>query len=293
MPEARCARLERRFRVMGFTLMAALTITVTLPFVSPAVAQTYGVTLSSLATRMTAVENKANTLDTDLGVVETKTASMSALTDPNTNHPTVRFTGVNVQIVNGLNATNGNPANPISPTGVVNGLGNLIIGYNELGNSQGETRSGSHNLVLGVRNTYTSFGGIVAGLDNSIQAGFASVLGGETNRATANFAVVQNGQTNTASGSPSSITGGSNNTTIGGLSVIVGGQFNATSVGISFGLLSTIIGGRSNGTSGTFSTVIGGQSNTATAQYSPVSGGQSRTASGNHDWVAGTLFQDN
>lgn len=55
--ERRCARLERRFRVIVFTLVAALIAAITLPFVSPAVAQTYGVTLSSLATRVTALEN--------------------------------------------------------------------------------------------------------------------------------------------------------------------------------------------------------------------------------------------
>ena len=43
---------------------------------------------------------------------------------------TIRFSGVNVQIVNGLGATNGNPVNPFDPT--TNGLGNLIVGYNEL-----------------------------------------------------------------------------------------------------------------------------------------------------------------
>ena len=41
---------------------------------------------------------------------------------------TIRFTGVNVQIVNGLGATNGNPGDPRDDEQVVNGLGNLVVG---------------------------------------------------------------------------------------------------------------------------------------------------------------------
>ena len=69
---------------------------------------------------------------------------------------TIRFSEVNVQIVNGLGATNGNPGDPDSPIGMVNGLGNLIVGYNELlpvGPSNDHT--GSHNIVVGTDNNYT------------------------------------------------------------------------------------------------------------------------------------------
>ena len=45
---------------------------------------------------------------------------------------TIRISEVNVQIVNGLGATNGNPNFPDSNSGTVNGLGNLIVGYNEM-----------------------------------------------------------------------------------------------------------------------------------------------------------------
>src|SRR5205823_6585224 len=70
-----------------------------------------------------------------VGAVEQKTASISVLAadDPtNTSGAAaVRFTGVNVQIVNGLGATNGYPTNPfISDPALtqVNGAGNLILG---------------------------------------------------------------------------------------------------------------------------------------------------------------------
>jgi hypothetical protein len=55
------------------------------------------------------------------------------------------FSGVNVQIVDGSGDTSG-------PT---NGLGNLIIGYDE--NTTGVAHTGSHNLVLGSEHEYTSF----------------------------------------------------------------------------------------------------------------------------------------
>jgi hypothetical protein len=54
---------------------------------------------------------------------------------------TVQFSGVNVQIVNGLKLT-----------ATTNGAGNLVIGYDE---SFG-TQTGSHNLVLGTSQSYTS-----------------------------------------------------------------------------------------------------------------------------------------
>ncbi len=47
---------------------------------------------------------------------------------------TIRVSDVNVQIVNGLGATNGNPNDPanLDPTQIFsNGLGNLIVGYDE------------------------------------------------------------------------------------------------------------------------------------------------------------------
>ena len=48
---------------------------------------------------------------------------------------TIRVSGVNLQLVNGLEATNGHPADPtaIDPgLTTTNGVGNLIVGYNEV-----------------------------------------------------------------------------------------------------------------------------------------------------------------
>ena len=118
---------------------------------------------------------------------------------------TIRITGANLQIVNGLGATNGYPADPDSTDPaftMVNGTGNLIVGYNELGNplGGGDDRTGSHNIVFGHGNNHTSFGGIVGPHDSMISAPFASVSGGRSNTASGYWSSVSGGTNNTASG---------------------------------------------------------------------------------------------
>jgi hypothetical protein len=172
--------------------------------------------------------------------------------------PTVRFTGVNVQVVSGSGTTNG----------AVNGTGNLIVGYNE---NSADTKTGSHNLIVGPRHTYTSFGGLVAGYDNSITGVSASVSGGYNNTASAYASSVSGGVGNTASGSYSSVSGGLSNTASG---------------------LSSVSGGYNNTASAYASSVSGGAGNAASGSYSSVSGGQARSAPNAHDWVAGSYFSD-
>lgn len=60
-------------------------------------------------------------------------------------------------------------------TASTTGLGNLIIGYNR---NSGNT-TGTHNLVIGDGHGYTSFGGFVAGHNNTLASPYASVSGGE------------------------------------------------------------------------------------------------------------------
>src|SRR5262245_20784513 len=78
----------------------------------------------------------------------------------------ITISGANLRIVNGLGATN-----------TRNGLGNLIVGYNE--HRQGgtlfcgppplsDTRTGSHNVVVGEELNFSSFGGLVVGQCNDI-----------------------------------------------------------------------------------------------------------------------------
>src|SRR4030095_1329950 len=79
----------------------------------------------------------------------------------------VVITGANLRIVNGLGDTE-----------TTNGLGNLIVGYNEQRNDRfaPDVRTGSHSVVVGSRNNFSSFGGLVVGDFNEISGAFASVL---------------------------------------------------------------------------------------------------------------------
>lgn len=141
------------------------------------------------------------------------------------------FSGVNLQVVNGTGST----------TGEVNGLGNLIVGYDESRFSN-SVKTGSHNIIVGGNHNYSSFGGLVAGFENSIAGNYASVTGGSLN---------------VANGWRSSITGGRQNQTTGADASVNGGMYN-----LAEGANSTVVGGNSNTSTGVGSTVLGGE-NTA------------------------------
>jgi hypothetical protein len=222
--------------------------------------------------------------------------------------PEVVITGANLRIVNGLGTTD-----------TTNKLGNLIVGYNEPRNQPDspDVRTGSHNVVVGRRHNFTSFGGLVVGDFNEISGAFSSVSGGEVNTASNSWSSVCGGSGNTAAGEHSSVCGGEVNTADGLVSSISGGSRNtahgvASSVSggemgtadgffsavcggsgnTASGSFSAVCGGRNNTAAGTGSTVSGGNSNSASGEDSSVSGGHNRTALGEFDWVAGPLFAD-
>ena len=103
--------------------------------------------------------------------------------------------GVNLQLVNGMDDTE-----------TKNCLGNLIVGYNE-DQVDGEyspidaanDRTGSHNLIVGMEHTYSSYGGLVAGYANTISGNYSSVSGGGANTASGEFSSVSGGQNVTVS----------------------------------------------------------------------------------------------
>jgi hypothetical protein len=109
------------------------------------------------------------------------------------------FSGVNIHLVNGNQATDGTP----------NGRGNLIVGYNEAATTQtSNARNGSHNVIIGKNHSYTSFGGLVVGESNSITKPCAVVSGGFNNTASGKFSTVSGGQLNVSSGEYSTVSGG-------------------------------------------------------------------------------------
>ena len=92
--------------------------------------------------------------------------------------------------------------------GTINGKGNLIIGYNESRGGLSDVRTGSHNLIVGNQQNYSSYGGLVVGQINTISAPYSSVSGGYLNTASGEGSSVSGGSTNTASSWYSSVSGG-------------------------------------------------------------------------------------
>jgi hypothetical protein len=101
----------------------------------------------------------------------------------------VRITGANLRLLNGSGSTE-----------TTNGLGNLIVGYPEPRDREETRPTGSHNVVVGKQHQFSSFGGLVVGLQNEIRGAFAAVSGGVRNRAAGDFSSVSGGQHRTAEG---------------------------------------------------------------------------------------------
>ena len=97
-------------------------------------------------------------------------------------NPAAILTNVNVHIRNGNAATF-----------TTNGTGNLIIGYNETRGGGQDVRTGSHNLIIGRGNNYSSYGGQVVGYGNTTSGAYSSVSGGYYNIASATGSSVSGG----------------------------------------------------------------------------------------------------
>lgn len=226
---------------------------------------------ATLTAAVAALETENATLTAAVAALETENATLASQLDDILNsqvmaladyltitddpRPTILLSGVNLQIVNGLGST-----------ATSNGLGNLIVGYDEpnpngtpvcsLGervndeagcttdNGVWDTvhKRGSHYVVVGAEHNYSRYGGIVSGLRNNSLAPYASVTGGSANWALNFYASVTGGDGNRASGRSSSVSGGS--------------------------------------------------ATTASAVDSSVSGGISRQAAGPSNWAAGSLYEN-
>jgi hypothetical protein len=172
--------------------------------------------LTKLRAKVTSLTKQVAALQATLeGVSRTKHHGIATLT----------VSGENLQVVNGT----GNET-------TVNGLGNLILGYND--NPDALDRTGSHNLVIGNDNGYTSYGGVVAGYGNLISGMYASASGGFGNSATGDYSSVSGGTDNKASGTWATVIGGDNNVASGTEASITGGILNTAS-----GSGSSILGG--------------------------------------------------
>lgn len=261
-------------------------------------------TIATLQNKIDALTTRVDTLETDLAATSSQLADADArlaavesnsvldldgylLLDSSGTYAIARFTGVNVQIVNGTGIES-----------TINGLGNLIVGYDEPTTGLGfswcsdptqisqnfcelggdiwaeSQKSGSHNLIVGNRNSYTGYGGVVFGENNVINADGASVLGGSANMVRYLAGAIVGGNSNLVIGySGAAILGGLDNETNAAYSSVVGGEANVAS-----GSRSTVVGGFANSTG-------------AGATSAVVSGGSARAASGTNNWVAGSLLE--
>ena len=175
------------------------------------------------------LQEELNSLNADLGTfrnlkeyVRLVPGTMQGVRGPN-----LIFEGVNVHIRNKRFSTT-----------MVDGLGNLIIGYNEIGDEAGlfyppPVRKGSHNLIVGSGHAYSSSGGFVAGYRNTIGNSFSTVTGGFLNVANGEYSSVSGGLLNVAGGEFSAVSGGMQNDTPSFASSVAGGSYNESELMVS------------------------------------------------------------
>lgn len=250
--------------------------------------------LATVGARVAALEAEVDALQTTVATQGAEIDALQRLLAGVTRGPgpagndTLRFSGMNLQLVNGTGATDNG-----------NGLGNLILGYNapRAPAFPGEGRTGSHYLVVGDLHEYTGFGGIIAGLRNSATGGWASITGGSDNRAMGHLSSVTGGDHNTAEGELAWVGGGRHNAASGRWSSVSGGAGNVAegqaasafggSLGSALGQLTTVSGGRENQATQTGASAFGGEDNIAQAFRSAVFGGQGNLVVGEHAAVLG------
>jgi hypothetical protein len=126
----------------------------------------------------------------------------------------IYFTGVDVHVRNGSGSTDGEP----------DGTGNLILGWNEVDDE--DERTGSHNLVIGSRHTWTGHSGLISGLDNTLRSDASVAVGGQGNIVTGAGAAAIGGQDNEVAGEDAVAVGGAANFVEGEVAVASGGFGN-------------------------------------------------------------------
>lgn len=257
-----------------------------------ATADSAAASAAALQLQVNALQATVNGLVTDLAAANAAIATLQAnsvlaldgklLLTGNT----ARFNGVDVQVVNGTGSESS-----------LNGLGNLIVGYNgfrtsgsascSIGTYVDQTtcqanggtwalnhKTGSHNLIVGSDHNYSSYHGLLAGFRNTVSAPRGSVTGGIDNTASGEFSSVSGGWVNFATGVFSSVSGGSSNTASASKASVSGGQNNRANAESA-----SVSGGQNNVAGGAgWTSVTGGQFNNATGLHATAAGGFLQTA---------------
>lgn len=266
-----------------FINIIALTACIAgMPAVSAEAGIKRNINKTDINTRLANLELLVTKLQTQLSAANNRIAQLESssvlqldgilsLQTDNQGYPAATFSGANVHINNGAGLTES-----------INGMGNLIIGYDEPRTtsprnmcSLGEYgspadceanggiwaashKSGSHVLVIGPQHNYSSYAGLVSGHANSIVARHSNVSGGIFNVARGWNSSVNGGVLNGAQGNSATVNGGFQNSAYADISSVNGGELN----------------------------IVGGY-------LGAIGGGRARMALGEHDWAAGTLYEDN
>jgi hypothetical protein len=237
--ESELGRTSRRLRTTWLGILGMCFCGIVLAS-SPAAQAQFGITLTSLNSRLSVVENKTAAINYN--------APIKLLT----------ISGANVEIIDGTGSTNS-----------ASNFGNLIIGYNGL-RANGNVRSGSHNLIMGDANNFSGSAHLVSGFGNEASDDYSVVIGGRGNIASGTGSVSLGGESNIVSGQNATISGGAFNISSALVSSVSGGIENqATNVAAS------VSGGTSNTASGVYSSVSGGLSRSATNTANWAAGGLS------------------
>ena len=201
-----------------------------------------------------------DTVDSDL-------AALAGYLSVDTSADSIVLSSANVYIQSGQGTSS-----PSSP----NGLGNLIIGYDE---DSSDSKTGSHNIVVGPYHSYTGAAAIIGGYDNtSGDDGYWTAVFGYQNLVDEQCATVTGGYSNTATGFAATVTSGFVNEATGNAAAVLGGNYNLAS-----GNTASVLGGGANTASGAYSAVGGGLGNTASGTYAIVIGGYYYTASSTYE----------
>lgn len=151
--------------------------------------------IAGLAQQVTSLASQQVIDETALAAVTDRTKYMSVSgTD-------TYFTGTNVNIRNGRYALT-----------AVNGLGNLIVGFNRVRRDGTNTpRDGSHNIVFGEEASYRSEHGLIGGVQSVVDAPYGVITTGTSNSVHADFGFVASGLVNSTYGRYGALMTGSQN----------------------------------------------------------------------------------
>ena len=221
---------------------------------------------SALVSRVSSLETELASANAKISAIESNSAlDLDGLVtvDDSGSHTTVLMTGVNLQVVNGDDSTDS-----------VNGVGNIIVGYNAPGffletDPDGDLKfcsdgqytnqvdcefnggvwanshkSGSHNVIIGDNHNYSQYAGLVVGENNAIRAPNSAVSGGHRNQVTAEHASISGGRDNYATAVFATVAGGFDNWATANFAHVSGGEDNQANA-----TFSSILGGQGESTS--------------------------------------------